>query len=112
MDGTITRDLFMVNPELFPPKHPDEVKPAPTTTSAPATAPATDVRELEQKLVHSEAQDLELESTMVGQCSIASINGKILRVGEWLSGFEVVEITTRSCTVRKKGVPVVLEIKK
>ena len=52
-----------------------------------------------------------LQSTMVGASSIANINGKILRVGESFSGFEIVDITSHSCLVRKRNVTAVLEIK-
>jgi hypothetical protein len=108
MDGSITRDLFAADITLFPVKHVEPVKVMPTTTSAPSTA-----REDEQRrTIQVEAQALVLESTMLGDSSIASINGKILRVGDNLGGFQVLEITSRSCVVRKKSVTVVLEIRK
>ena len=112
MDGSITRDIFLANLDLFPRKNVEAVKvvltPTPTTAaSAPSPVPE------DPRLIQAEAQaTLVLDSTMVGGSSIASINGKILRVGESLGGFEVVDITSHSCTVRKNNVPCVLEIKK
>jgi hypothetical protein len=108
MDGNITRDLFAVDMSLFPVKQVDPVKVVPTTTSAPATMQ----EDQERRTIQVEAQALVLESIMLGESSVASINGKILRVGDSLGGFRVVEITSRSCTVRKKNVSVLLEIRK
>jgi Mg-chelatase subunit ChlI len=110
MDGSITRDLFRPNLEYFPRVNKTEpARPAATAT----TAPAQDDQEQERRMVQADAQTLSLESiTMVGDSAIASINGKILRVGEWLSGFEIIKITAQNCTVRKKGIGVVLELKK
>ena len=111
MDGSITRDIFLANLDLFPRKNVEPVKIAPTPTTA-ATAPASVPEDQERRVIQAEAQALVLESTMVGASSIASINGKILRVGEWFSGFEIVDITSHSCLVRKRNVTAVLEIKK
>jgi hypothetical protein len=109
MDGSITRDIFLADLDLFPRKNPEPVKVAstPTTASAPATVP----EDQDRQAIQAEAQALVLQSTMVGASSIANINGKILRVGEWFSGFEIMEITSHSCLVRKKNVTAVLEIK-
>jgi hypothetical protein len=111
MDGSITRDIFLADLDLFPRKNVEPVKVVPTSTTA-ASAPAPMPEDQERKVIQAEAQALVLDSTMVGGSSIASINGKILRVGESLGDFEVVDITSHGCTVRKNNVTCVLEIKK
>ncbi len=111
MDGSITRDIFLANLDLFPRMNAEPVKIAPVPTTA-STAPAPAPEDQDRRVIQAEAQALVLESTMVGDSSIASINGKILRVGEWFSGFEIVDITSHSCLVRKRNVTAVLEIKK
>jgi hypothetical protein len=110
MDGSITRDLFLANLDLFPRKNVEPVKVVPTPTTA-ASAPAPVSADQDGRIIQAEAQALVLQSTMVGASSIANINGKILRVGEWFSGFEIVDITSHSCLVRKRNVTAVLEIK-
>lgn len=110
MDGSITRDIFLANLDLFPRKNAEPVKVAPTPTTA-ASGPAPDPEDLDRRVIRAEAQALVLESTMVGASSIANINGKILRVGERFSGFEIMDITSHSCLVRKRNVTAVLEIK-
>jgi hypothetical protein len=110
MDGSITRDIFLANLDLFPRKNVEPVKVVLTPTTA-ASGPAPIPEEQDRKVIQAEAQALVLQSTMVGASSIANINGKILRVGEWFSGFEIMEITSHSCLVRKRNVTAVLEIK-
>jgi hypothetical protein len=110
MDGSITRDLFLANMDLFPRKNVEPVKVVPTPTTA-ASAPAPPSADQDRQVIQAEAQALVLQSTMVGASSIANINGKILRVGESFSGFEIVDITSHSCLVRKRNVTAVLEIK-
>jgi hypothetical protein len=106
MDGSIHRDLFHTTLELYP-RQKSEVAKAVAPTVA---APVEDPQEAGRRLVLAEARALVLESTMVGQSSVATINGKMFRVGDWFGGFELVKITAHSCIVRKTDITVILEI--
>lgn len=110
LNGTIRRDLFRPDLSMFPLVKPaeDHVKvPVPVSVSAPLA----DEEELRRRVLAS-AGPLVLESTMVGATSIASINGVILRVGETISGFKVIQITSHNCTLKKDEILVILEIQR
>jgi len=104
----ITRDLFMPNQEFFPPQQAEEQAAPQLKTPA---SPAEDIKQALQKAVIAQARSLVLQSTVVGAVPTAMINGRNLAVSDWINGFEVTEVTTRSCTVRKQDVEVVLEMK-
>lgn len=109
LDTTITRDIFVFNPRYYPlQKTVDVVKVLPTS----APAPAEDTKVIHRQMIQAQARALVLESTMVGSSAVAIINGKVLRVGESLAGFKIVEITSSSCTVMKEDVTLSLAIKK
>lgn len=102
----ISRDLFQPNTDFFPPVQ--EVAPKAT---AKVEAADENIAELQRRgQVQAQARSLVLQSTILGTVPTAIINGKVLRSGEWVSGFEVMEITTHTCSVRKNGVTVVLEM--
>jgi hypothetical protein len=73
------------------------------------------------RLVQKEANTLILQSTMIGTAPVAVIDGppdidgkkgpRMLRVGETINGFEVTQISCRSCTMKKNDVTVLLEMK-
>ena len=103
----VTRDLFTPNPGFYPSKE--------TERPAPVVKPVDDTvarREAEFRTVQTQARSLALQSTVVGSVPTAIINGQVLRTNEWINGFEVVEISTRSCTVEKGGLRVTLEMSK
>jgi hypothetical protein len=99
----ITRDIFAANLELFPPDPEMAVGEAPVEKPQPAV-------NVEQ-VIRAQAQSLTLQSTMASSTPTAIINGKVLGVGDWISGFQIVEITARSCKVMQNNVVVVLEMK-
>jgi len=103
---TISRDLFSPNDIYFPPEQAKTTKAqvADATTSADAEA------ELHQKMVLAQAQSLLLQSTMISDSATAIINGRVLRVGEWINGFEVKDVAPMACTIEKEGVSVVLKM--
>ncbi len=104
----IERDIFARNPAFFPPeKKPPPVKVVPA--SAPAGGAQTK-RDSKRQIVQAQAAALVLQSTIVSWDSIAVINDEILRVGNEINGFEVVEIAPRICKVRKDSVTVILEM--
>jgi hypothetical protein len=70
-----------------------------------------DEKEMERQAVLKQAKEMVLQSTMTSANPSAVINGRVLRLGEWLNGFQVVEISPRACKVEKRGVRVTLEMK-
>lgn len=97
-----TRDVFAIKLDYFPPAMEE-------AATQPASAPACDSsRDDEIKEVRALAKSLSLQSTVISARPTAVINGSVLRVGEWISGFELVEITARTCVVAQKGVKVQL----
>lgn len=110
IDTHITRDIFLPSEQAFPlPKAPEPVK---TPASTPATGPSPEAlqKEIERRAVLAEAATLTLQSTMLGARSVASINDKVLTVGEEIQGFRLVDIQSNRCTVTKNGVDVLLQI--
>ena len=49
---------------------------------------------------------------MIGGTPSAVINGRVMRVGDYIEGFKVIAIHPRSCDVKKRGVEVSLDMKK
>jgi hypothetical protein len=118
----LTRDLFTPGPEFGPqPLQPDQ-----TDATGPKSAPGKDdnlpvspeLRRQElERAVRDEASRLHLSSTMVGSNPVAVIqsegkNGSrsVLRIGESLDGFELVEVTAREVVLIKNGIRVELSI--
>jgi len=101
----LVRDIFTPNPTFFPPH-----RPAP----AAATAKVVDDPEArlaaERRAALAQASSLVLQTTVVGATGTAIINGQVLRVGDTIGGFRVVEIASRSCTLAKGAVRVTLEM--
>ena len=107
IDTHVTRDVFLPDEKYFPiPKPVEPAKVMTTTTSAPAV----DQQALLERQVLTEAKDLQLESTMLGGHSVASINGKVLSAGETINGFKLTVIASNRCTLVKDGVTVLLQI--
>jgi len=100
------RDMFALNPDFFPPQSSSTEAKLLTTT-----APGQTDRETERRLIQAHAQALVLQSTVVSADPTAIINGRVLQVGDWISGFKVIEITSHTCTIEKNNVKVILEMK-
>ncbi len=64
----------------------------------------------QRRLMRAQAKSLALQSTMVSANPVAMINGRMLRIGEWINGFELIEVTPRGCSVRKNGTTIMLEM--
>jgi len=107
IDTHVTRDVFLPDEKYFP--LPKPVEPA-KVMAATTSAPAVDQRALLESQVLTEAKDLQLESTMLGDHSVASINGKVLSAGETIKGFKLTAIASNRCTLVKDGVTVALQI--
>jgi len=107
LDRTIVRDIFEPDAQLFP----LAVKAAGANRQqAVATSHPVDKKELQEQLTRREAASLKLQSTIVGDVPTAIINDKVLRVDDWIDGFQVIKITSQSCVVRKDKVEIQLSI--
>ncbi len=109
IDRTIDRDLFRPNEEFFPPIVEEKTEPT-RVVAVPAPTPKDD-KERRARLIRAQARALQLESTMVGSRPTAIVNGQVLHKGEWISGFEVKDITSRSCVVEKEDVTITLDMR-
>jgi hypothetical protein len=103
MDREIQRDLFVPNPRFFAPQKDTGQQDRPEKTPEI-------IEQERQEAIRMQAKALTLRSTIVGTVPTAVINDMVLRKGEWVGGFEVVQIKPRSCTVRKDDVSVVLKM--
>ena len=103
---TISRDLFSPNDIYFPPEQTGTTEAQIADGAASADAEA----ELHKKMVLAQAQSLSLQSTMISDSATVIINGRVLRVGEWINGFQVKEVAPMACTIEKEGVSVALKM--
>jgi hypothetical protein len=101
----ITRDIFKPEIEMFPPA--ERVR---TVQHVATSGPSPQDDELLARRVAHQASSLSLQSTILGSSPTAIVNNRVLTVGDWISNFEVIEITSRTCVVRKDGVKVTLEM--
>ena len=104
IDRTISRDIFMPNPHHFPPTE------GPTARGPKAVTmdQAGQKQQAARQVVLAQAQALVLQSTVVSDRPTAIINGQVLRVGDRIAGFEVVEISSHACKVRMNDLMVEL----
>ena len=120
MDRRIERDLFKPNLEYFP----LATGSSRVTVEAGTTGlgwfdevrlyvveqqRAQDRRLAHIQTVRAQAGALSLTSTMVGTAAV--INGRVVRVGDLIGGFEVVEVGASSCTLVQGQVRVKLHMK-
>lgn len=105
--ATVDRDIFTPNVAYFPVE--EKAKPASLVASAQVVDP-TAKAEAAKLRVQAQAKALSLQSTVVGAVPTAIINGRVLRVGDWVSDFQVVQISSRSCKLEKSGIRVMLEM--
>jgi hypothetical protein len=100
-------DLFAFRDEyyesLLPPEDPmalpGEDDPAPVSV-------AVEPSQTREQAIQQMAANLELQSVISSGNPVAVINGSVVAVGEFIDGFEVVDIGISSCTVRREGVDV------
>ncbi|MCJ7543833.1 MAG: hypothetical protein MUP47_04585 [Phycisphaerae bacterium] len=101
IDTTITRDIF-VPPERYYPLPVTAKKPQPTTA---------DSRSTEKENARKDATAMTLESTILSSTPKAIVDGQLVQVGDVIRGFRVERIGSRSVTLERGGVRVVLEMK-
>ena len=109
MGRSIKRDIFAPNTDFFPPER--QVSAVTRDANALATKPVEDERELERQAILAQARAMVLQSTMTSTTPTAVVSGRVLRVGDWINGFQVLDIAPRACTLEKKGVRVTLEMR-
>lgn len=70
----------------------------------------TDAKQIEEE-IRAAAARLELQSTIRGQAPMATINGRILQIGDEIDGFEIVTIEPTYVMLRCNGIWVKLPLK-
>jgi len=93
------RDLFHPDPSVFP-----------QVDSGNQHVGPADSEASQRRAIIAQSKALSLQSTVVSANPTAIINGKVLRVGEVIDGFEVIAITWRTCEIRKDSVTVRLDL--
>ena len=110
LDRTIRRDVFEPSDVYFPvsvePSRPVDPRPK------PATAPAVDQQALLARLIAEQARSLKVETVILSESPTAIINGRVVRAGDYISGFKIVEIGAKGCVVKKDEVRVNLTLQK
>ena len=106
-DWATHRDIFVPELDLFPPRQEPTDAGKATVTSAPSAAHMA----AKTQAIKAQAEALVLQSTVLCERPMAIINGKVLSIGDWISGFEVVSIRARACDVKKDDVEITLEMK-
>jgi len=119
---SLTRDLFAPGPAFgsqpLQTDQPDDSGPKSAQGSDDKSPVSPELRRLElERVVREEASRLHLSSTMVGSNPVAVIqhegtNGEraVLRIGQSIDGFELVEVTARNVVLTKNGIRVELSI--
>ncbi|MFA6133707.1 MAG: hypothetical protein WC869_06785 [Phycisphaerae bacterium] len=97
IDTTIQRDIFSAPAGLFP--------------SGVAASVQPDNHDEAAKAADDQVRGMTLQSTILSASPTAIINGKVLKIGSQIGGFQVMEITSGSVTLEKADVKVVLEMK-
>ena len=103
----VDRDIFTPNVAYFPVG--EKTEPGTVVSSTQVIDPTAKAEAAKQE-VQARAKALSLQSTVIGAVPTAIINGRVLRVGDWISDFQVVEINSCSCQLEKSGIRVVLEM--
>ena len=91
----ITRDVFLFQEDYYPPAKGDEA-------GSKGSRPAADSRTKAQIVEQQARTSLALQSTFISADPTAVINGTVLRVGDWIDGFRIAEITSKTCVVEKE----------
>jgi len=103
----ITRDLFAIDVDAFPPKQ--QAAPASVVADAAPTG-GQNQDQTQERVIQAQARALVIQSTVVSDDPIAIINGRVLRIGDWVNGFQVKSITAQGCALQKGDTRVFLEM--
>lgn len=88
------------------PESSGEAHPAPPAPTAGATVPSA------EDLIRTQAMELHLQSTVMGDVPLAVLNGEVYRVGQDVHGFRIVAIGPGLTTVEKRGLTLTLRVSK
>lgn len=107
IDRDITRDIFQPKLGAF-----GAEGEASGTEGLVEADDGQDIEEARRRRVQAEANALRLQSTAVSATSTAIINGRVLREGETINGFRLVEIKPHTCLIEKEGVRIRLRMRR
>jgi len=121
MDRAIGRDLFAAKLSYFPPLPGAESLAVGNAQGDPGWFGMVQQLVLRKQqagsdelsrvnAIRAQADDLSLQSTMLGSSPTALINGQVLRQGDYVSGFQIKRIAANRCLVCKDGVDVELRM--
>ena len=91
----ISRDVFLFEKAYYPPAETDK------SGSADSKTP-TNSRTKVQIVTQQARASLTLQSTFISGTPTVVINGSVLQVGDWIEGFRIAAITSKTCEVEKK----------
>ncbi len=91
----ISRDVFLFEKAYYPPAETDE------SGSADSKSPSNS-RTRVQIVTQQARASLTLQSTFVSGTPTVVINGSVLQVGDWIEGFRIAAITSKTCEVEKE----------
>jgi hypothetical protein len=109
----LSRNLFVINYDFFPQ---DGSTPAPLRVqqgdgfwdhiakSMTARADQKREREVLVENLRLQAQQLKLQSTVLGALPRALVNGQLVRVGDVVASFRVTKIEARRIVVEREGI--------
>lgn len=109
LDTRVSRDIFLPDESVFPPH--TEKKSVPQNVVIEKGPTDEEKFEAMKKTILAQAQALTLQSTIVSSIPTAMINNRVLRKGDLISGFRVVRITPRTCSLMKDEITVTLGMK-
>lgn len=126
LDRSIVRDLFRPDPQMFPPQNASANlasivvrDPNEATEWFEQVGVWIDQKQQAQhdevaraRAIETQAGALSLQSIMLGDSPSALINGRVLRTGEWISGFQIKSIGPDGCIITREGVDVKLRMRR
>jgi len=103
----ISRDIFAFQTALYPPVEVPKPQPdAGHVVARDAGPPRPSIEDI----VRRQSRALTLQSTIESDSPIAVINGEVLKIGEKIKGFALLEVHCHNCVLEKDGVKVRLEV--
>lgn len=99
LDTNIKRDVFKPTPGLFP-----------SQRAKQAAAVAGKIDD-DNRIIFEQSKNLSLQSTVFGATPTAIVNNKVLKKGDMINGFLVVEINPSSVLMEKNGSKVLIWMK-
>lgn len=103
LSDRLSQDLFAFRHNQYKPLPEEIIDPRDVDHPSDVVDEQVRRRELEEM-----AKNFRLQSVIQGAVPIVVINGKVLRVGETIEGFEVTALGTRSARVTREGLTFIL----